>query len=170
MVEEDKTAYLGLGSNMGDPPGNLAEALKRLAKAPGIAILKKSSIYRTEPWGMKDQPWFANQVLQVSCAEHVGPHDLLAVCLGIEEDMGRKRDPDEPFGPRIIDIDILSFGGVVLDSPELTLPHPRLAERAFMLVPLLEISSKIILPNGLRPAEALQKLDFSVKGDKIFQV
>jgi len=136
-----KTYHLGLGSNLGDPARNLARARMRLEKA-GIEILKASSVYRTEPVDVTDQPWFRNQALEVRT--ELGPRELLAAVLTIERDMKRVRTVDK--GPRTIDIDILLAGGAVIEAPELTIPHPRLAVRNFVLVPLAEIAPRAVHP------------------------
>jgi 2-amino-4-hydroxy-6-hydroxymethyldihydropteridine diphosphokinase len=129
--------FLSLGSNLGRRPANLAAARARLEKC-GIVIIRASSIYRTEPVDRLDQPWFLNQVLEVRT--DLAPPSLLAVLKGIEAKM--KRAPSVPKGPRKIDIDILLAGGIVLRTPHLTIPHPRLAMRNFVLVPLAEIAPR----------------------------
>ncbi len=138
---EEMTYFLSLGSNLGDPAGNLARARLRLEKA-GIEILKASAVYRTEPVDVTDQPWFRNQALEVRT--NLGPRQLLAAVLRIERDMKRVRTADK--GPRTIDIDILLAGDAVIETPELTVPHPRLAARNFVLVPLAEIAPRAVHP------------------------
>lgn len=131
---------LGLGGNLGDVALTIATALERL-QAGGVRIVARSSLYRTAPWGKTDQPAFIN-----ACAlgeTELRPRALLDRILAVEADLGRERA--ERWGPRTIDIDILDYDGVVLDEPGLTLPHPRLAERAFVLVPLAEIAPKRII-------------------------
>jgi 2-amino-4-hydroxy-6-hydroxymethyldihydropteridine diphosphokinase len=127
--------FLGLGSNLGRRAANLARARQAL-QAAGIGILRVSSIYETEPVDFRDQPWFLNQVLEVRT--DLAPTALLSLAKGIEA--GMKRAPAVPKGPRLIDIDILLAGDLVIETAELTLPHPRLQARNFVLVPLAEIA------------------------------
>ena len=129
--------HLGLGSNEGRPRRNLARA-RRLLEAEGIAVRKASAVYRTEPVGFSDQPWFLNQVLEA--ATDLSPWEVLAAAKRIEAAMGRR--PARRYGPRVIDIDILLAGPTVLRTTALTVPHPRLADRNFVLVPLAEIAPR----------------------------
>jgi 2-amino-4-hydroxy-6-hydroxymethyldihydropteridine diphosphokinase len=131
--------YLGLGTNLGDTEKNLEQALRRLSK--NITILKKSSVYETEPVGFKDQPWFLNMVIEAET--DLSPSELLGVTQGIERDM--KRVKTIVNGPRIIDIDILLYGGERIDAAGLKIPHPRMRERAFVMVPLFEISPELVI-------------------------
>jgi 2-amino-4-hydroxy-6-hydroxymethyldihydropteridine diphosphokinase len=125
---------LSLGSNLGRRGMNLARARRRLERA-GVEIRRASSIYETEPVDREDQPWFLNQVLEVRA--RLDPEDLLRLVKSIEAAM--KREPTVPKGPRVIDIDILLAGSLVLETPDLVIPHPRLHRRNFVLVPLAEI-------------------------------
>lgn len=134
------TAYLSLGSNLGHREANIKSALKMLGQE--ARIIKVSSLYETEPVGYKDQPWFLNLVCVVET--ELAPQALLKFVKAVERKLGRKST--RRFGPRVIDIDILFYHDLVLDSPDLTIPHPRLAERAFVLVPLKEIASRLIHP------------------------
>jgi len=147
-------AGFGLGSNIGDKPGNIARALDML-KERGIARLSAvSRIYRTPPWGVLDQGDFAN-----ACAigeTSLSPYELLAAVKKIEADMGR--EPTRRWGPRLIDVDILFLGDHTLDDPELTLPHKELFGRAFVLLPLLEIAPDLVL-DGVPLREALESVD-----------
>ena len=127
--------YLALGSNLGDREGYLRAAGRGLA-ARGIEIVRSASVYSTEPREVLDQPWFLNTVLQVST--DLGPTELLRICLQIEEENNRRRDTAK--GPRTIDIDILLAGDTIVDTPDLTIPHPAMAERRFVLEPLAEIA------------------------------
>jgi 2-amino-4-hydroxy-6-hydroxymethyldihydropteridine diphosphokinase len=140
---------LGLGSNIGDAPGNIREALRLLRASDVIEITKISSIYRTAPWGYKDQEPFAN-----ACAlarTELAPEPLLKAVKAIEGQMGRTKTVR--WGPRLIDIDILFYGAQSLVSDNLVLPHKELFNRAFVLVPLAEIAPHLVL--GGRPvAEA----------------
>lgn len=137
------SAYIGLGTNLGDRWQNLALALEYLEKR-GIVIDALSSVYETEPQGVVDQPWFLNMAARIKT--DLSPHSLLEVILDIEAQMGRVRL--ERWGPRIIDLDILLYEKVVLKVPDLQIPHPRLTERAFVLIPLLEIDESLTLPDG----------------------
>ena len=139
-------AYLGLGSNLGDRLANLQRALELLAAQPGIRVLRCSRVYETDPVGGPPQPDFLNAVVEVQTS--FTPGELLAACRAAEEALARVRD--ERWGPRTIDIDILTFGDVVVDEPDLTVPHPRMHERGFVLAPLLELDPDPRLPGGRR--------------------
>lgn len=129
-------ALIGLGSNMGDKAANIARAVALLTEPGDIRLVAASRLYRTAPWGVEDQDWFVNAAIAV--ATDLPPHALLARCLGVEEAMKRIRH--ERWGPRIIDVDVLAYRDCVIETPDLTLPHPRIAERAFVLVPLADIA------------------------------
>jgi 2-amino-4-hydroxy-6-hydroxymethyldihydropteridine diphosphokinase len=133
--------FLSLGSNLGPKEKNLARA-RRLLREGGAEILAASSIYATEPVDQPDQPWFVNQVLEVRSG--LGPPALLRLAKSVEKKM--KRVPRADKGPRTIDIDILLAGDIVMDAPDLAVPHPRLAQRNFVLVPLCEIAPGIRHP------------------------
>lgn len=132
-------ALIGLGSNVGDKPANIAQAIELLTGPGDIRLVRASSLYRTAPWGVLDQDWFVNACIAV--ATDLEPHDLLARCLGAEQTMKRVRE--QRWGPRVIDVDVLTYRDAVLNDPDLTLPHPRITERAFVLVPLSEIAPEI---------------------------
>ena len=136
MVE----VYLGLGSNMGDRQGNLSKALDLLSQK--LQMGRVSSVYDTEPMGNVEQPRFLNLVCQVYTG--LVPAALLALAKGIESKLGRVHS--KPNAPRPIDIDILFYGDKVIDTPELVIPHPRVTERAFVLVPLAEIAPELKHP------------------------
>jgi len=144
------TAYVGLGSNLGYRRGHLAEGLRRLGADPAVTVVAVSGIYETAPVGVTDQPAFLNLVaeLRVTCTAR----ELLQCCLQIEADMGRVRP--ERWGPRNIDLDVLFCGEQRIEEPDLIVPHPRLAERQFVLVPLAEIAPDQRLPDGRTAAEA----------------
>jgi 2-amino-4-hydroxy-6-hydroxymethyldihydropteridine diphosphokinase len=146
--------YVGLGSNVGDTASHLREAVTRIAH--WLTIERVSSVYRTEPVGLRDQPFFLNAVLRASSL--LPPRDVLTRLRGIEEHMGRQRDV--PLGPRTIDLDLLLYDDVVVDEPpELVIPHPRLVSRRFMLVPLAEIAGRLrLMPAGRTVAELLDEL------------
>ncbi|MGE5569403.1 MAG: 2-amino-4-hydroxy-6-hydroxymethyldihydropteridine diphosphokinase [Rhodospirillales bacterium] len=136
-----KTVYLSLGSNLGDRERNLREAIRMLGEA-GVRVLRISSLYETEPVDLRDQPWFLNLVLEAET--ELFPKQLLARIRKIELDLGRKRL--RPKGPRTADIDILLYGDFVIDTEELTVPHPRMAERRFVLEPLAELAPELRHP------------------------
>ncbi len=129
--------HLGLGSNLGRRAANLARARRLLARH-GLEIRKESSVYETEPVDVRDQPWFLNQAIEVR--SDLAPAALLAVIKSVEAAM--KRAPTVPKGPRVIDIDILLAGDLVVETAELVIPHPRLHLRNFVLAPLREIAPR----------------------------
>ncbi len=133
--------FLSLGGNLGNRAKNMAAAV-RLLRKNGVEVLRASSVYETEPVDNLNQPWFLNQVLEVRSS--LDPHALLGLAQSIEARMKRVRTVAR--GPRTIDIDILLAGDLVIDTPELVIPHPRLARRNFVLVPLAEIASEIRHP------------------------
>ena len=163
-------AFVCLGSNMGDAKAHLARAREEIASLPGVRLAAASSLYSTEPQGRKDQPWFFNQVLRLECGEGVSAVQLLDALLEKERMLGRVRDASDHFGPRVIDMDLLLFGGEVREGDEhLILPHPRLAERAFVLVPMLEIAPDLVMPDGTEVKRLLEKLHYRLEGSYIFQ-
>lgn len=137
-------AYLALGANLGDRLANLNEAVARLEER-GARFLRSSRVYETEPVG-PPQPDYLNAVIEVET--DLSPRELLAVCLDVEETMGRVRA--EHWGPRVIDADILTFGDEEINEPDLQVPHPRMHERAFVMIPLLELDADPTLPGGRR--------------------
>ncbi|ADZ68662.1 2-amino-4-hydroxy-6-hydroxymethyldihydropteridine diphosphokinase [Polymorphum gilvum] len=144
-------AALGLGSNMGDPKANLDAAVARLATSDGISLVARSSGYRTPPWGPVPQDDYRNICVTIDTT--LSPRALLDRCLQIEREMGRVRDVR--WGPRLIDIDVLIYGRETVDEDNLTIPHPRMGERAFVLVPLVEIWPDAPLGGGRTALEAL---------------
>lgn len=134
-MKRKATAYIALGANLGDREYSLREALAKLDAHPAIRVVACSDIYETEPVGYTDQPQFLNMAARV--ASTLAPQDLLHVMLDIELEMGRVRDVR--WGPRVIDLDLLYMEGFEIDLPELTLPHPRMEERLFVLIPLTDI-------------------------------
>jgi 2-amino-4-hydroxy-6-hydroxymethyldihydropteridine diphosphokinase len=141
-------AFLGLGSNVGDRLANVQQAVDRLARTEGIRVVRASRVYETDPVG-PPQPDYLNAVVEVETT--LRPRSLLEACLGVEAAMGRVRA--ERWGPRIVDVDVLTFGDEQIDEPGLTVPHPRMPHRAFVLVPLLELDPHHRLPDGRRLAE-----------------
>ncbi|MFA5867917.1 MAG: 2-amino-4-hydroxy-6-hydroxymethyldihydropteridine diphosphokinase [Actinomycetota bacterium] len=150
-------AVLGLGSNIGDRRGNLAEAVRRLSETDGLDIVKTSSFYESAPVDYKDQPDFLNAAVAIDTT--LKPEGLLEALKGIEKAMGRKETVDK--GPRNIDIDILLYDIVEVRLPELKVPHPGLKERAFALIPLLEVAPEALLPNGQPVRWLLRQTDIS---------
>jgi len=144
------TAYIGLGSNLGDKAGYLKKALELLDAAPGVRVKKVASFYRTEPLGVTGQDWFLNTVAEIETS--LSPGDLLDLLLDLEARLGRVRTGR--WGPRTLDLDLLLFGDEEIQSARLTVPHPRLAGRAFVLVPLAELAPDLVIP-GHGPAAAL---------------
>lgn len=142
-MDDGVISLLGVGSNMGNPAANCAAADRHLSEIGGVTVLRRSSLYRTQPVGVEDQDWFVNGVIEVRTA--LGPHPLMDALVGVEKKMGRIRNGK--WGPRIIDIDILLYGQAVIDEEGLVIPHPRLHERRFVLVPLDEIA-----PHAIHPA------------------
>lgn len=143
-----RRAYLSLGSNVGDRRRNLELALEALARE-GIRITGRSSLYETEPQDVPDQPWFLNMV--VECETRYFPMQFLLVLQRIERELGRVREALARKGPRTIDIDILMMGNTVMSTPALTIPHPRMLERRFVLEPLLEIAPDLKHPDSKEP-------------------
>ena len=134
-------SYIGIGSNLGIRQENCFRAIEILEKR-GIKVQKKSSLYETEPWGVKDQPRFINMVVQIETT--LEPNDLLRVLKDIEKEIGRQ--DSFRWGPRMIDLDILLFNALVLNEKDLQIPHPYLHEREFVLRPLSEIAPDVMHP------------------------
>lgn len=160
------TAYIALGANLpspaGPPPATLAAAVRRLGSLGNVK--QQSSLYRTEPVGYADQPLFLNAV--VALETDLDARQLLNKLLEIEKEFGRDRSAGIPNGPRTLDLDILLWNGLQVNEPGLELPHPRMAERAFVLVPLAEIAPHLLLPGSAKNiAELLQTLQTTRKGD-----
>jgi 2-amino-4-hydroxy-6-hydroxymethyldihydropteridine diphosphokinase len=148
-------AWIGLGSNLGNPGAQLKEALLQLGGIAGIELREISGFYRTAPWGKQDQDDFFNAVAMVET--DLQPGELLEVLLQIEHQMGRDRSAGR-WGPRIIDLDLLSYDDLVMKSPGLELPHPRMHLRAFVLQPLLELDPDFIIAGKRSAKECLSSL------------
>jgi len=163
-------AFVGLGSNCETAESMLAAARAAIGALPGMRCGAASPIYRTEPQGYADQPWFFNQVLEVFPAAEWRPCSLVDALLDIEAKLGRVRSPNPAlrFGPRVIDADLLLFGAERSDEAHCIVPHPRLVERAFALRPLLDVAPEVLV-NGRPLAWWLARLDCRVEGDRIFQ-
>ena len=149
-------ALLAFGGNVGDVRATLGKAIAKLCDGPEIQLLARSSDYRTPPWGVEDQPPFVNLCIWV--ATTLAPAQLLQRAQEVERALGRERGNERHWGPRPIDIDILAYDNVTTDTPELTLPHPHLFERAFVLVPLAEIMPGGVI-GGVHVKDALVKVD-----------
>ncbi|MET3775070.1 2-amino-4-hydroxy-6-hydroxymethyldihydropteridine diphosphokinase [Rhizobium alvei] len=130
------TAYLGLGGNVGDPVASMAEALRALDARADCSVEAVSRLYRTPPWGKTDQAWFFNSAAAIRTT--LAPQDLLDLCLSIERQM--KRERLERWGPRTLDIDILAYGSLEINVDRLHVPHPRMQDRAFVLMPLMDVA------------------------------
>jgi 2-amino-4-hydroxy-6-hydroxymethyldihydropteridine diphosphokinase len=150
-AKEGVIAFIGIGSNMGDAAARCREAMDRLGRIKGSALLSRSSLYRTEPVGFKDQDWFVNAVVELRTG--LSARDLLNLLKAVERDMGRKED-EVRWGPRVIDLDILLMGQDVIAEEDLVVPHPELHKRRFALQPLAELA-----PYAIHPAFGI-----SVKG------
>jgi len=146
------TAYVGLGSNLGEPERQIEQALELLAAEEGIELRAVSTLRWTDPVGYEDQPRFLNGAAEVETS--LGARELLQRLLAIERRLGRERGERPRFGPRTIDLDLLVYGDSVVDEPGLTVPHPRLAERRFALEPLAEMAPELEVP-GAGPVQAL---------------
>jgi 2-amino-4-hydroxy-6-hydroxymethyldihydropteridine diphosphokinase len=149
------TAYVALGSNLHDPAGHVRGAVEELAMLPDTRLARVSSLYRSAPVGYLDQPDFINAVAQIET--DLTPRALLDQLLAIERRYGRVRD--FPNAPRTLDLDILLYGECIVQEPRLTIPHPRMHERAFVLVPLAEIAHDAVIPGRGRASELLARID-----------
>ena len=152
-------AYVGLGANLGDPAATVRAAAQRLAALDDSDLLGLSRLYRTPAWGVEAQPDFINAVAGLRTS--LAPLDLLARLLDIEREYGRDRTREQRWGPRTLDLDLLLYGDCVLDVAGLQLPHPRLHERAFALVPLLDLDAEVWIPGQGRARDAVSVLEQS---------
>jgi 2-amino-4-hydroxy-6-hydroxymethyldihydropteridine diphosphokinase len=151
------TAFIALGSNLGDPAGQIRSALRALDKLPDTRLVRQSAFYRNPPEGGGAQPEFVNAVARIET--RIGPRALLDRLLEIERDHGRVRD--YPNAPRTLDLDIVLYGESMVQEPGLTIPHPRMLERVFVLAPLAEIAPDAVVPGTGRIADLAAKLDSS---------
>lgn len=135
-------AFIGIGSNLRDPAVQCRDAFRRIGAIPEIRLLRRSSLYRTEPVGPEDQPWFINAVAEIRT--DLPPRKLFEALKGIERKMGRTDGPR--WGPRVIDLDLLLYGQKVVAEEDLVIPHPELYRRRFVLEPLCELASYVIHP------------------------
>lgn len=164
--------YVCMGSNTDDAEEYLDAAEAHLEKA-GLHAAVRSRTYLTEPQDDKDQNWFRNRVVRFDipgCRDiPAAAHALLTTLKNTENSLGRKRDPTRRYGPRTIDLDILLLGNTVLNDPDLVIPHPRMARRAFALIPLLEIDPACRMPDGTPCSELLSQIKYVLDNTKIFQ-
>jgi 2-amino-4-hydroxy-6-hydroxymethyldihydropteridine diphosphokinase len=151
-------ALIAFGGNVGDARAILDRAVAAFCDADAVRLIARSSDYSTPPWGVTEQARFVNLCLAVETT--LAPHALLARAQAVERAFGRDRANERRWGPRPLDIDLLAYDGVTIDGPELTLPHPRLVERAFVLVPLAEIAADRVIA-GRRVRDALAAVDAS---------
>ena len=151
-------ALLGLGGNLGDVRLSLDRAVELLCEDGRAKVRAQSSDFRTPPWGVEDQPAYINRCVTLETG--LGPRALLERALAVERALGRDRARERRWGPRPIDIDLLSYDDVVIDEPGLTLPHPHWAQRAFVLVPLAEIAADRLI-GGVSVRDALARVDAS---------
>jgi len=149
-------AFIALGGNVGDVRATFDAAIAMLCDGPDVRLEARSSDYRTPPWGVTDQPPFINAIIAVSTT--LAPHALLTHTQACERAFGRDRAREQHWGPRPIDLDILAYDDLVLNDATLTLPHPHLFERAFVLVPLAEIAPDRVI-GGVSVREALARVD-----------
>jgi 2-amino-4-hydroxy-6-hydroxymethyldihydropteridine diphosphokinase len=151
-------AFIGLGGNLGDARERLDRAVAALCDGKAVRLLARSSDYSTPPWGVEDQPRFVNLCIRVDT--NLTPHALLSRAQAVERGLGREREKERRWGPRPIDIDLLAYDDVALSTPDLILPHPRLFERAFVLIPLAEIAPERTIA-GRRVRDALAQVDIT---------
>ena len=154
MDTDAKLAYLGLGTNLGDRKANLRTAAKLLDSNESVDIVALSSLYSTQPVGVEDQPDFINAVIAIKTT--LSPAELLKLCNDVELQLGRVRTIR--WGPRVIDIDILLYNDVVVNDNDLIIPHPRMMERAFVLIPLAEIAPDVMLPGEVKASDAAHEI------------
>lgn len=151
------TAFVGLGSNLDDPPAQIRRALRALAHLPETRLVRRSSLYRNPPSGYPDQPDFVNAVAEIET--RLAARELLERLLAVERVHGRVRGVLN--GPRTLDLDLLLYGGRTLREPGLTVPHPRMLDRAFVLVPLEEVAPDAVVPGAGPVAELVRNVDAS---------
>lgn len=150
--------YLGLGSNKGDRVGYVQQATGLLSGVEGIKIIRTSSLYETQPWLEKETTWYVNAIIEIKTA--LDPFELLTVCQRIEKQLGRNREVEGPYGDRTMDIDILFYDKEILNEKNLQIPHKHFHQRAFTLVPMLELNPDFIHPElGKSIAELHDELE-----------
>jgi len=149
-------AFIALGGNVGDVQATFDRAIAMLCDGAAVRLLARSSDYRTPPWGVVDQPPFINAAITVTTS--LSPHELLTRAKATERALGRDSAHERHWGPRPVDLDILAYDDVELNDPDLTLPHPYMFERAFVLAPLAEIAPDRVIA-GIRICDALARVD-----------
>lgn len=149
-----ETAYIGLGSNIGDKLANLRSAVRLIRESARCSVRRVSSLYASAPVGVLDQPEFLNAVIEIET--DMRPHELLRFCMDVEGNLGRVRTIR--WGPRVIDLDILIYGNMKVSTHDLQIPHPGLLERAFVVSPLAEIAADLELGDGLTASAALARV------------
>lgn len=170
MTAPTITVFVCLGSNTPDAAHMLSLAVERLRALPRARVDALSSIYLTEPQDYADQPWFHNQVVRMELEADWTPQSFVRALLAEEKQLGRQRssDPALRFGPRCIDMDLLLFGDSQCDAPESIVPHPRMCQRAFVLIPLCDVGAACRI-HGRTPAQWLAGLEYRQEGQRIFQ-
>jgi 2-amino-4-hydroxy-6-hydroxymethyldihydropteridine diphosphokinase len=158
---KEHIVYLALGTNLGDRLANLKQAISALT--PQLEVKAKSQVYETPPWGVEEQPKFLNQVIKANT--YLDPEPLLKHLKRLEVALGRQES--FPNGPRLIDMDILFYDDLVVDKPSLVIPHPRLHERGFVLLPLMEIAPNLVHPVSKKSVREMAEL-CSVEGIEKF--
>ncbi|MGH8161920.1 MAG: 2-amino-4-hydroxy-6-hydroxymethyldihydropteridine diphosphokinase [Gammaproteobacteria bacterium] len=152
------TAWIGLGANLGDPAAEVTRAFAELGELPKTRLVARSRLYRTRPWGPVPQPEFVNAVARLETDLEAGT--LLEQLLAVEARHGRERSPhEERWGPRILDLDLLLYGDEEIVTERLEIPHPRMVERAFVLVPLAELAPELEIPGAGRVGDLLAHVD-----------
>jgi 2-amino-4-hydroxy-6-hydroxymethyldihydropteridine diphosphokinase len=149
-------ALIALGGNIGDVRDTFRNALAKLCESPEVRLIARSPSYLTPPWGVEDKPPFVNCCAAIETT--LSPHELLTRVQAVERAFGRDRAKERRWGPRTLDIDLIAYDDIKLDDPGLTLPHPRLFERAFVLVPLADIAADRVI-GGVRVKDALARID-----------
>jgi 2-amino-4-hydroxy-6-hydroxymethyldihydropteridine diphosphokinase len=155
---DEIVACIGIGSNLDDPERRVRAAIESLDRIERSHKRRVSRLFRTAPWGRIDQPAFVNAAIELATA--LAPRELLDALLAIERAEGRRRDGDR-WGPRVIDLDILLYGDRRIDEPGLAIPHPRLRERAFALLPLADLDAELVVPGAGRVRDLLARVDAS---------
>ncbi len=157
------TAYIGLGSNLGDKEANIIKALELLGEAPGVKVIKVASNYKTAPLYVTQQDWFLNTVAEIETS--LSAHELLSLLNETEKKLDRT--PTVRWGPRTIDLDLLLFGSERIKTSDLCVPHPRMTERAFVMVPLAEIAPHLCVPGRGKAGELARLLSTDQSVEKI---